>query len=135
MKNAMMLIGLVLSCTSLAAMIETNDQDGLAVYVEHQYTAELDRAAGAWHLLPLDGVDQTVAYDRAACVGSAELSAGVWYLRTDRTGRAWLVPPSTIASRSVDLKPCGSAGVGEVGVPSVVLDWLKVYSGAIHVRP
>ncbi|MCU0755234.1 MAG: hypothetical protein MUE46_08945 [Xanthomonadales bacterium] len=134
-RVTMLMAGLALSGATIAASVDQIEDDGVPVYVEHQYTAELDRTAAAWHLLPLDGADQTVAYDRTACAGSAELPAGVWYLRTDRAGRAWLVPPSTVNGRSVDLKPCGTALAGEVGVPSAVLDWLRVYSGAIHVRP
>jgi hypothetical protein len=129
------LVGMLVSSVVVAASVDEIEDTGAAVYVEHQYTAELDRVAGAWHLLPLDGADQTVAYDRAACAGSAGLPAGVWYLRSDRAGRTWLVPPSTVAGSSVDLKPCGTTAAGEVGVPSAVLDWLRVYSGAIHVRP
>lgn len=129
------LLGMLASTLVAATSVDEIEDSGVAVYVEHQYTAELDRAAGAWHLLPLDGADQTVAYDRAACTGSAELPAGVWYLRSDRAGRTWLVPPSTVDGHSVNLKPCGSTAAGEVGVPSAVLDWLRVYSGAIHVRP
>lgn len=134
-RVTMLLAGLVVTMAASAASVDEIEDHGVPVYVEHQYTAELDRSAGAWHLLPLDGADQTVAYDRAACVGVAELPAGVWYLRSDRAGRAWLVPPSTVAGRSVDLKPCGRAAAGEVGVPGAVLDWLRTYSGAIHVRP
>lgn len=129
------LVGMLVSGGVVAASVDDIEDSGAAVYVEHQYTAELDRAAATWHLLPLDGVDQTVAYDSAACSGSAELPAGVWYLRSDRAGRTWLVAPSTVAGSSVDLKPCGTTTAGEVGVPSAVLDWLRIYSGAIHVRP
>lgn len=129
------LVGMLASTVVVATSDEDIDDRGAAVYVEHQYTAELDRAAGAWHLLPLDGADQTVAYDRSACAGVADLPAGVWYLRSDRAGRTWLVAPSTVAGSSVTLKPCGTTAAGEVGVPIAVLDWLRVNSGAIHVRP
>lgn len=130
------LTGLMLSGASsmVAASTDEIEDHGAAVYVEHQYTAELDAAVGAWRLMPLDAVDQIVHFDAKACSGAGELPAGVWYLRSDRAGRTWLVPPSTVEGRSVDLKPCGTATAGEVGVPGAVLDWLRVYSGAIHVR-
>lgn len=118
-----------------AATADEIEDSATAVYVEHQYTAELDLGGGAWRLMPLDAADQIVYFDVKACAGTGDLPAGVWYLRTDRVGRTWLLPPSSVDGRIVTLKPCGAAVSGELGVPSAVLDWLRVYSGAIHVRP
>jgi hypothetical protein len=112
------------------------------VYIEGgQYSARLDQATRTWRLMPMDGQDMVVSNPDIYCRSDAPAPRGIWVIVHGEHGQLELHAPSDTVlppghSGRIALRDCAEpvlADQATLRIPSGLVEWLSVHSGAVFI--